>query len=60
MLVLASGFMSGCFNPNVIKRALYMRQAKLQRIRMSGPDGGQVDVKLVVCIVMKSGGRGWV
>ena len=34
--------------PNVFKRAVYIRQAKLPRIKMSGPDGGQVDVKLVV------------
>ena len=34
--------------PNVFKRALYIRQAKSPRINMSGPDGGQVDVKLVL------------
>ena len=35
----------GCLNPNVFKRILYIRRAKLPRIKMSGPDGSQVDVK---------------
>ena len=34
--------------PNVFERALYIRQAKLPCIKMSEPDGGQVDVKLVL------------